>query len=178
MKRLFLISLLAISFLSFAQTKESFAPNGNKVVAYDIAISLAKATTNYSSAFDLLGFLPHDSIKVMPFLWMANDTCQLTITLQTRNSFVAGRSVVAGDWTDAATITTSQANAGNDTLYVKELIQRGTAMSGSNQVSMAGKIGNEGRIKVVFGAPTTVGNGTTAVGDAAYFRSWLYLTKQ
>lgn len=170
--------LLAISSFTFAQTYESFAPNGDKIVAYDIAISLAKATTNYSNKFDLVGFLPHDSLSVMPFLWMANDTCQLTITLQTRNSLVAGRSVVSGDWVDALAITTSQANAGNDTLYIKELIQRGTAPTGTNILSVAGKIGNEGRIKVVFGAPTTVGNGTTAVGDAAYFRSWFFLKKR
>lgn len=177
MKKLFLILFVAsLSFVTMAQTGVSVY-NGGKVVSYGIALSLAKATTNYSSAFDLVEYTPHDSVTFMPFLWSANDTCQLTITLQVRNAFTKG-SVTPGDWTDAATITTTQANAGNDTLYIKELIQRGTAVSGSNQVTMGGKIGTEGRIKVVFGNPTTVGNGSTVDGTTAYFRCWLYLKKQ
>ncbi len=171
MKKL-LISLLLLFTVtfSFAQSTSITTEQG-KLVTLDIPLTLSKAATNYSTTFNLDGYLPYDSTHFFTVAWQSNDTVQVTIALQVQNSIAPLGSSYQGSWQTAATITSVQLNAGNDTLYSMNVFQRGAIAAGvTDAVSMAGKIGNQARIKVTFANPTTVGNG-------GQFRLWLYLPK-
>jgi len=169
-----LISLLFVlfSFLGFAQSTSITNTLQGKLVTYDIPISLSKATTNYSTSFSLDGYLPYDSTDFFTVAWQSNDTVQVTIALQVMNTVGQLGASYQGSWQTVSTITTVQANAGNDTLYAMNVFQRGAIASGvTDAVTMAGKIGNLARLKVTFANPTTVGN-------SGQFRVWAYLPKR
>ena len=173
MKKLFIsLFLLFTAAFSFAQTTQQTYTKQGQTITYDIPISLSKATTNYSQSFSLDGYLPYDSTDYFTVAWQSNDTVQVTIALQVRNTLAPAGTSYLGSWQTVATLTTVQANAGNDTLYAMNVFQRGTIASGvTDAVSMAGKIGNEARLKVTFANPTTVGNG-------GQFRVWAILPKR
>lgn len=141
-----------------------------KVICYTIPISLAKATTNYSDYFSLGGYVVPDSTRFIAVTWQSNDTCQATISLSTKNAEING-TVTQGTWNNFYTLVTNQLNAGNDTLYTKYIQTRGSVASGVTDVGVStGNFGDVGRIKVVFGNPTTVGN-------SGFLRIWVYLRK-
>lgn len=172
MKKLFLaIMITLLSLPLFAQTSTVTNTAQGQLVTLDIPISLAKSATNYSAQFNLDGYLPNDSTHFFPILWQSDDTVQVTVALQVQNSIAPAGSAYEGSWQTVATATSVQANAGNDTLYVKSIFQRGTIAPGvSDAVSMSGKVGNVGRLVVTFANPTTVGN-------SGHFRAWVYLPK-
>lgn len=177
MKRLFLIPLilLLLSVTILPQTNAISYTKDGVVRAFSIPITLAKSSSAYySDEFNLEEFLKYDSTSsVVDVLWQSNDTVQVTIALQVKNS-LAPPTTTAGSWQTAATLsgTTPQANAGNDTLYTRKVVQRGSVASGvTDIISMSGKIGTKARLSVTFAAPTTVGNSGT-------FRLWAYLVKR
>jgi hypothetical protein len=190
MKKLFLsLFLVCFSIGIFAQTEGSKTGQGGvdptlspftlvsytnvgKVVEYSIPLTLTKAATSYSEVFSLDGFTPQDSVKWIPVLWAANDTCQITsITIQAKSTVTPNGVVPTSQWfTFATPLATPQANGGNDTVYTKNVVLRGT-VSATDEVSASGAYGDKARIKVVFANPTTVGNG-------GYLRVWIYLRKQ
>lgn len=173
MKKVFLFVFLAFVSMTFAQkTQETYTKQG-KIVAYNVPITLAKTGTNYSNPFSLDGYMPADSSHFIPVLWQSNDTVQVTVALQVRSTITTSLGATyKGSWQTAVTLTSVQANAGNDTLYVMNVVQRGTiAPAVTDMATMAGKIGNEARLVVTFANPTTVGN-------SGQFRVWAYLTKQ
>ena len=141
-----------------------------KVIAYSIPLSLAKATTNYSLNGTIPATYLGDSTKVIGVAWQSDDTCQLTLSLQSKNGEFTGGSVTAAKWNTLATLVTNQLNAGNDTLYSKFVLPRGTVASGVTDQVAGAYIGDQLRVKAVFGNPTTVGNG-------GYLRIWVYLKK-
>ncbi len=173
MKKLILVAILFLASLPIvAQSTYSYPTKQGKIVAYDIPISLAKAATNYSSSFSLDGYLPFDSTSYFTVLWQSNDTVQVTVALQVRNPLAPSGSSYAGSWQTVATLTSVQANAGNDTLYAMNVFQRGAIAAGvTDAVTLAGKIGSEARLKVSFA------NGTT-VGNSGQFRVWAVLPKR
>lgn len=177
MKRLFLIPLILLSFstLILPQTNATSYTKDGMIKSFSIPITLAKSSSAYySEEFDLEQFLKYDSTSsVANILWQSNDTVQVTIALQVKNTLKPG-TTTAGSWQTACTIsgTTPQANAGNDTLYTRKIVQRGSVASGvTDIISMSGKMGDKGRISVTFANPTTVGNSGT-------FRLWCYLVKR
>lgn len=166
-----LILLIVLTSLQFAQVKtEVFKYGEDAVVSFVVPISLGKAANNYSESFDLWGYTGLDSTSFFPVSWRSNDTVQVTIALQTRNPLSANNSLVDG-WVDAVVLTSVQANAGNDTLWTKYVMTRGHAPTNTDLVTMGGKYGISGRLRVTFANPTTVGNGGN-------FRVWVYLKKR
>ena len=171
MKRLFVLAVILFGVVTFGQTSRIYSTIIGQEVVYNIPITLAKATTSYSAEFLLDQYLPFDSTTYFPVLWQSNDTVQVTIYLQVKNDRSTISDSYDGSWQNVCTLVTNQLNAGNDTLYVMNVFQRGAVPSGvTDKVTMAGKIGNKGRIKVVFGNPTTVGN-------SGQFRLWTVLPK-
>lgn len=166
----FLLIAIAFLFMGSAPAQVYSTPYGQKV-ELNIPITLAKAATNYSEVFDLEEYLPYDSTSFFPVLWQCNDTAQITISLQVENTSRSS-ATYNGSWTTVATFVTHQLNAGNDTLYVYNVFQRGNIASGVlESVSMGGKVGNKARIVVAFA------NGTT-VGNSGQFRLWALLPKR
>lgn len=167
MKRLF-VFLIALIF-TFPVYSQSWtnAENGVDILYMPIDISLSKAATNYSWEIALPKYVAYDSSSYLANVeWQSNDTVQATITLETKNS------IGSGSWTTAGTLVTNQLNAGNDTLYAKTILERGTIPSGVlDMVTLGSKLGDKMRVKVVFGNPTTVGNSGT-------FKLWVYLKKK
>ena len=171
----YMLSLLLILFVISttipAQTVVTSTKEG-AIVSYVVPITLAKSGTQYSDYFDLDGFLPRDTTKYIPVLWQCSDTTTLSLYLQVKNSVTSGVTAAVGSWYNAATLIYNQTNYGNDSLYVKNLMARGTVASGvTDMVSLSGYTGDRARIKVVFANPTTVGN-------SGYLRVWVYLKKQ
>jgi hypothetical protein len=166
---LFLL-LLATAFPQGNAFRETFTDEG-KIVSFVVPISLTKSATNYSDAFSLDGYLPTDTLNYLPINWQSNDTVQVTIALQVKNSFVPS-GYTGGTWVDAAVVTTLQANAGNDTLHTKSLIIRGSVPAAiTDLVSMAGRKGDTYRFRVTFANQATVGNSGT-------LRIWMPLKRR
>lgn len=171
MKVIILFLLLFATILPQGNAFREVDTKEGKIVSFVLPITLAKSTTNYSDAFSLDGYLPYDSLHYLPVVWQSNDTVQVTIALQVKNSLVPS-GYTGGTWVDAAIITSVQANAGNDTLHTKSLIQRGTVPAAlTDIVSMAGKVGTDWRSRVTFANPTTVGNSGT-------LRIWMPLKRR
>lgn len=173
MKKIFLSMILALFLMpmSFSQSSVIDTEQG-QLVTLNIPITLAKAASYYSDEFNLDGYLSYDSTNFFSVLWQSNDTVQVTITLEVRNTTIPSGTAYIGVWLSAVTIISVQANAGNDTLWVMNVVQRGAIKGGTdNLVTMAGKIGNIARIKVAFANRTTVGN-------SGQFRLWAYLPRR
>jgi hypothetical protein len=189
MKKLILSLCALFIFIGFIQAQtlnvssnESVTPSATypftkfidnatyKVVCYTIPVTLAKATNNYSNPFTIPSGYFGDSTKFISASWQSNDTVVATISLQVKNAELTGSSVTAGTWNTAATLVTNQTNAGNDTLYNKYILTRGTVPSGNTDEVACTKFGDIGRVLVTFTTPTTVGN-------SGYLRLWVYLKK-
>ena len=168
---LFSLIILLCSYIVPQTTTFSNTADG-KILSLSIPITLAKSASYYSTEFDIEPYLKHDSTSsIMDVVWQSNDTVQATISLETKNTLVT--SGTAGAWNVlACALIYTQLNAGNDTIYARKIVERGSIASGvTDMVSLAGKIGNKARIKVTFTNPTTVGNSGT-------FRLWAYLVKR
>ena len=162
-------TLGSVSPTSYPYTKISAQPGVVKI-CYTVPITLGKAASNYSNPFSIPPIYLGDSTKFIGIAWQSNDTCQLTIALQTKNYEYTGGSVTAGTWNTLATATALQASAGNDTLYQKYILPRGTIPSGNTDEVAGSYLGDIARLKVSFANATTVGN-------SGYLRVWVYLKK-
>lgn len=164
-----LITLIFIlAGLSIAQTVSVNTAEG-KAILFKNAFTLSSSATVYSDAIPVDGYMPYDSLTVIPIQYSATDTCVVTITLEGKVSI--GGSETA--WTAIGTVVTSYSPAGNDSLGVKLLNLYGTiaatAQNGKG-VSLSGFHPNLIRIKAAYTNKTTVGNGGN-------LKVWLKLKK-